>query len=129
MFMISFDLITFFVVLHKFCSNIDSLLFQFINNDNKMHISNLLNYVILTTQKKTRYWNWVRFLIFWVCFRFSEKVLNSLFVVWFPLFLGPFLHFLCPFQAFRKSFKFLVCWSFSSFFSGSENLKRPMNHY
>ena len=52
----------------------------------------------------------IRFLIFWVRFRFSEKVLNSQFVDWFPpLFLGPFPHFLGLFPIFRKSCTFSDC--------------------
>ena len=58
----------------------------------------------------------VRFLIFWVRFRFSKKVVNSQFVdrfphflSLFPLFLGPFPLFLGPFPVFKKSFKFSVC--------------------
>ena len=58
----------------------------------------------------------IGFLIFWVRFRFSEKVLNSPIVDRFPLFFDPFPHFLGPFLVFRKSFKFLFCWSVSSFF-------------
>ena len=56
------------------------------------------------------------FIFFWVSFRFSEKVLNSQFVDLFPLFLGPFPLFLGPFPIFRKSCKFSVCWSVSTFF-------------
>ena len=58
----------------------------------------------------------IRFLIFWVRFRFSEKVLNSRFVDRFSLFFDPFLHISGPFPAFKKSFKFLVCCSVSCFF-------------
>ena len=47
------------------------------------------------------------FFNFWACFQISEKVVNSQFVDWFPLFC-PFSHFLGPFSVFRKSFKFLV---------------------
>ena len=57
----------------------------------------------------------MRFLIFWVRFRFSEKVLNSQFVYRFPLFLGPF-------PIFRKSCKFSVCWPVSSFFGSVSGL-------
>ena len=57
----------------------------------------------------------IRFLIFWVRFRFSEKVVNSKFVDWFPLFIGSVSLFLGPFPVFKKSFKFSVCQSVSFF--------------
>ena len=56
---------------------------------------------------------WFCFPFFLVCFRFSKKVLNSLFVDWFPFFWVQFL-ILESVSGFQKSFKFSVYWSVSS---------------
>ena len=57
---------------------------------------------------------WICFPFFLVCFRFSKKVLNSLFVDWFPFFWVQFL-ILESVSGFQKSFKFSVYWLVSFF--------------
>ena len=92
---------------------------------------------------------WICFPFFLVCFRFSKKVLNSLFVDWFPFFwvqflilesvsgfqksfkfsvywlvssvLDQFPLFLGPFLVFKKSFKFSICWLVSSYFGSNSS--------
>jgi len=59
----------------------------------------------------------IRFLIFGSVSGFQKKFkILAQFVDRFPLFLGPFPLFLGPFPIFRKSFKFSVRWSVSTFF-------------